>query len=39
METLKQWMDKQYRFLMLGAMVVELVLLGWLVVVETWGHR
>jgi hypothetical protein len=30
------WLDQQYRFLMLGAMVVELILLGWLVVVETW---
>jgi hypothetical protein len=34
-----EWLDRQYRFLMLGAMVVELFLLGWLVVVETWGRR
>jgi hypothetical protein len=34
-----QWLDKQYRFLMLGAMVVESFLLGWLVVVKTWGRR
>jgi len=34
--TVIQWLDQQYRFLMLGAMVLELFLLGWLVVVETW---
>jgi hypothetical protein len=36
MKTVVQWLDRQYRFLMLGAMVLELFLLGWLVVVETW---
>lgn len=36
---IKEWLDQQYRFLMLGAMVMELILLGWLVAVETWGKR
>jgi hypothetical protein len=39
MKTVVQWLDQQYRFLMLGAMVLELFLLGWLVVIETWGRR
>lgn len=35
----RQWIDKEYRFLMLGAMAVELFLLGWLVAIEQWGRR